>query len=137
MKSKFNAMEHIEDLNVIRSIFTLAQVPFTAEEFRDRLREKNIPSSTVFVNEMKNAGIIVNTEEGLLAFATKQPIHYKVLETVYSNYTERLKQYQRAYRSRKEAENMLESQEVEKAVQFLKEKGFEIYAPVNSLYKKM
>ena len=68
-------------------------------------------------------------------FSDNKPTHFKLLETIYLDYSNRLARYIRnskVNRAKQEQET-----KIAEAVKFLKSFGFQIYAPVEDLYSKL
>lgn len=138
-RNSFKAIEHIKGLNALRVFFCTENGPtFTEKELREGLKEHGIPSNPVFFSKLKEFGIIDRIHEDVYIFSDPdKPIHYKVLQNVYASYHEKVKQYQKTIKENKSLRRSQEEIEIKEAVKLLKSKGFEIYAPVGTLYSKV
>lgn len=134
-KEHFNAIDHIKVLNQLRLKYDKT---FTEEEFRKDLKDFNILSNSIFFSELQNSGIIKRIQKEIFSFSDpKKPIHYKKLERVYIRYCERLLRYRETYKKKKFCKEQEETKRIQESINFLKSKGFEIYAPVKSLFCKV
>lgn len=123
-KNAFNSSEHIKPLNEFKQ---LTNYPLSEEDIRIALKNCGIPSNILFFNEFKNSGILLKVEGNLYVWNSSEPIHYKFLQTVYSNYQRKVNEYAyRAYQKKKEGQEYLE---ISDAIQLLKSKGFIILTP--------
>ena len=79
--------------------------------------------------------VIKRISKAEYVFIDNKPTHFKLLETIYLDYSDRIARYLKnteLSKARKEQET-----QIVEAVRFLKGLGFQIYAPVEDLYSKL
>lgn len=133
----FVAREHIGELNNIRCELLAADVNLTAVQFRDALRRCGIPSNKLFWNTLKGSGLIKEIDGEFNFSKPKNPIHFKVLQSVYSEYYKKYSGYVLKYRAARKLEELKKVEEIDNAIKLLKENGFEILVPIGKLYQKI
>ena len=132
-RSPFVALDHIKDFNELK--VTLQGKPFTKDTFRNELKKINIPCNNMFWVGFIKLRIIKRISREQFVFCDDKPVHFKLLESIYLDYCNRLAGYIRNSEVKKAREEQ-ESQ-VAAAVRLLKGLGFQIYAPVEDLYSKL
>ena len=132
-RSPFVALDHIKDFNELK--VTLQGKPFTKDMFRNELKKINIPCNNMFWVGFIKLRIIKRISREQFVFCDDKPVHFKLLESIYLDYCNRLTGYIRNSEVKKAREEQ-ESQ-VAAAVRLLKGLGFQIYAPVEDLYSKL
>lgn len=134
-RGSFVAEDHIKAFNILRLKYGKT---FSEEEFREDLRNNNIPSNPLFFLELIKSGVIIKIDKNVYSFSNpKKPIHYRVLQHTYEDYQTKINNYQRLSRERKRKKEVLEQLEIKKAIELLKSHGFEIYTPVKDFYSKV
>ena len=132
-RSPFVALDHIKDFNELK--VTLQGKPFTKDTFRNELKKINIPCNDMFWVGFIKLRIIKRISREQFVFCDDKPVHFKLLESIYLDYCNRLAGYIRNSEAKKAREKQ-ESQ-IAAAVRLLKGLGFQIYAPVEDLYSKL
>ena len=79
--------------------------------------------------------IIKRISRDQFTFVDNKPVHFKLLENIYLDYCNRLAGYIRNSEVRKAREE--QEAQIAEAVRFLKDLGYQIYAPVEDLYSKL
>ena len=132
-RSPFVALDHIKDFNELKA--ALKGKPFTKDMFRNELKKINIPCNNMFWVGFIKLRIIKRISRERFVFCDDKPVHFKLLESIYLDYCNRLAGYVRNSEVKKAREEQ-ESQ-IAAAVRLLKGLGFQIYAPVEDLYSKL
>ena len=132
-RSPFVALDHIKDFNELK--VTLQGKPITKDMFRNELKKINIPCNDMFWVGFIKLRIIKRISREQFVFCDDKPVHFKLLESIYLDYCNRLAGYIRNSEVKKAREEQ-ESQ-IAAAVRLLKGLGFQIYAPVEDLYSKL
>ena len=132
-RSPFVALDHIKDFNELK--VALQGKPFTKDMFRNELKKINIPCNNMFWVGFIKLRIIKRISREQFVFCDDKPVHFKLLESIYLDYCNRLTGYIRNSEVKKAREEQ-ESQ-IAAAVRLLKGLGFQIYAPVEDLYSKL
>lgn len=141
-KNAFNAKERIPAINKFR--IAMNGKSFTKKELLDMFRENNIPSNATFWSVFRKSGIIKEVGKGQYVFTSDKPVFYGDLEKVYRQYHAIQKKYAKpnkpVEKPREEdefdPEEALEALEVF-AIDFLKEMGYKIMAPVATVYEEI
>lgn len=135
-KNTFLAFNHIRALNDFKqSLLKFEDVTFTESRFRKGLKKCGIPSNSTFFCEFKKSGLIIRVGRGLYSWKDSNPIHFKLLDHIYENYSEKTKRYKLAYQQKVESKKMSNEEEIQSAINLLKEKGYLILAPKGDLYQ--
>ena len=132
-RSPFVALDHIKDFNELKA--ALQGKPFTKNLFRNELRKISIPCNNIFWTGFIKLRIIKRISKEQFAFVDNKPVHFKLLESIYLDYCDRLTGYIRNSKVRKAREE--QEAQIAEAVKLLKSLGFQIYAPVEDLYSKL
>lgn len=135
-KNAFVAKEHIASFNEVRVILTSLKTPFPERILKELLKEHNLISNPLFIGELRKSGVL-KVERKMLKFAEDKPIHYNKLQEVYSRYQKKVNEYSRKSRDKKSLARISEDKEIRAAIDFLKDRGFEIYVPTGTLYSKI
>lgn len=143
-KNAFNAQARISAINKFR--IAMEGKPFTKEQLLNMFRENSIPSNSTFWSVFRKSGIIKELGKGQYTFTTGNPIPHKDLDTIYRRYSTLLKQYAKSRKptktSKPEEKEEFNLEEALKtfeyfAIDFLKEKGYKIMAPIATIYKEI
>lgn len=132
-RNPFVALDHIKDFNELKA--ALQGKPFTKDMFRNELKKINIPCNNMFWVGFIKLRIIKRISREQFVFCDDKPVHFRLLESIYLDYCNRLAGYMRNSEVKKAKEEQ-ESQ-IAAAVRLLKGLGFQIYAPVEDLYSKL
>lgn len=141
-KNAFNAEERIRAINTFR--ITMDGKPFTKEQILTMFKENKIPANSNFWSVFRKSGIIKEVSKGLFTFASDKPIYYGVLEKIYRQYHTIVKKYKAQKPTpepeNEEAEDTISPEEELAAMEafaidFLKELGYKILAPVGIVYQ--
>lgn len=132
-RSPFVALDHIKDFNELKA--TLQEKPFTKSLFKNELKRINIPCNNIFWTGFIKLRVIKRISREQFAFVDDKPVHFKLLENIYLEYSNRLAEYTRNSEVKKTRE--AQEAQIAEAVRFLKGLGFQIYAPVENLYSKL
>ena len=132
-RNPFVALDHIKDFNELK--VALQGKPFTRDMFRNELKKINIPCNNMFWVGFIKLRIIKRISREQFVFCDDKPVHFKLLESIYLDYCNRLAGYVHNSEVKKAKEEQ-ESQ-IAAAVRLLKGLGFQIYAPVEDLYSKL
>lgn len=134
----FKAKEHIKMLNMLKTQTLEQSLLLTDRDFKDSLKECGIPSNNLFWIEFKRSGLI--QEVGVNVFQWNDPnlpIHFRTLQNIYEKYRTRINKYQSTYKEKKILGTVFKREDIKKAINLLKENGFEIFAPKGNLYQKL
>lgn len=126
---KFKAEKHIAALNNAKKAMQLTERPFSTEDILRMLKGAGIPSNRSFCKAMKDCGLIQRVGRDKYMFTSKEPIFVDKLANTYAKYKEGNKNTVVA--------QVLPSFTEEDAIKLLKEKGYEILAPVGVMYVKL
>ena len=132
-RSPFVALDHIKDFNELKA--ALQGKPFTKNLFRNELRKISIPCNDMFWVGFLKLKVIKRISKEQFAFVDNKPVHFKLLESIYLDYCDRLTGYIRNSEVRKAREE--QEAQIAEAVKLLKSLGSQIYAPVEDLYSKL
>ena len=132
-RSPFVALDHIKDFNELKS--SLQGKPFTKDTFKEELKKIGIPHNNMFWVGFIKLRIIKRISREQFVFCDDKPVHFKLLESIYLDYCNRLTGYIRNSEVKKAREE--QETQIAEAVRFLKGLGFQIYAPVEDLYSKL
>lgn len=141
-KNAFNAKERIPAINKFR--IDMDGKSFTKEQILTMFKENNIPANSNFWAVFRKSGIIKEVSKGQFVFASDKPVFYGDLEKVYRQYHAIVKKYKTQKPATKpeneEAEDTISPEDeltaIEAfAVDFLKELGYKILAPVGIVYQ--
>lgn len=141
-KNAFNAEERIHAINTFR--IAMNGKTFTKEQILTMFKENKIPANPNFWSVFRKSGIIEEVSRGQFTFASDKPIYYGVLEKIYRQYHAIMKKYKAqkpvSEPENEEAEDTISPEEelaaMESfAIDFLKELGYKILAPVGIVYQ--
>ena len=132
-RKPFVAIDHIKDFNEFKATFQ--EKAFTKNNFRDELKTIGMPCNDVFWASFIRLKVVKRISRTYFVFSDNKPTHFKLLETIYLDYSNRLARYIR----NSKVNRAKQEQETKRAyaVKFLKSFGFQIYAPVEDLYSKL
>lgn len=133
----FEAIAHIGELNELKQGILHGKAPISERDFRAGLKSCGIPSNIVFWSEFKNSGLIVKVEGNMFVWKNRQPIHHKMLQSIYSRYQDRMNMYAKTYKGKQEELRVAKDKEIDNAINLLKSEGFVILTPHKGLYKKL
>ena len=134
----FKAKEHIKMLNMLKTQTLEQSLLLTDRDFKEALKECGIPSNDLFWIEFKRSGLIQEVSANVFQWnGPNLPIHFKILQNIYEKYRTRLVKYQTTYKEKKALGITFKREDIKKAINLLKENGFEIYAPKGNLYQKL
>ena len=132
----FRAIDHIGQLNSIKSRFVKEGRSFSGEELRQTFQECGLPNNLNFWTEFQRA-LLIRISAGYFVWKDDNPIYYKMLENIYALYKRKKDVYVKRYLIKRKGIPS-KKEKIESAVKFLKDLGFEIYAPYKrGLYKKL
>jgi len=132
-RKPFKARNHIAELNKFR--IDLANETLPEDQFKNELKKCGVLSNRLFLIALKHSGII-EVQNGRFSFLNPQkPIHYSVLQDIYTAYISRQRDYLQKRRNKELTEAKLE--EVQNAIELLKEYNFEVYAPVGMYFVEL
>ena len=142
----FNAEEHIKAVNKFRLAMNGGK--FTKEQILDVFKKDGIQSKKHFWDKFKKSVIIKKVGQNEYIFASDQPIHYAALGKVYREYQAVVKKYKKTRTEPETSKPESKQDESEAsnpeedllaietfAVDFLKELGYKILAPVGIVYQ--
>ena len=134
----FNALEHIELLNILKRETVNLGLEMTEQNLRESLKVCGIPSNGLFWSTFVKAGFVKEIKGKLFVWNNPdEPIHYRALEKVYKQYQSKVNSYRASYVLKRKEISTLESPEIRAAIAMLKDLGFEIFAPKGNLYQKL
>ena len=135
-KNAFKAVDHIKELNSLKKE-TLKEGAIRGIVLQEKLKSCGLPSSPNFWIEFKNSGLLIVVERGYFAWANPEPIHFKVLEEIYSRYIQKARGYMKTTQLKVVAQNRLHDNDIQKAIELLKKNGFEVFMPCAKMYRKL
>lgn len=134
-RSKFNAVASAKAINTFR--ISLGGNSFTKEQILDIFRECNLPTASQFWSLFRRAGIVKRINHSQFTFTSDSPVYFGLIETIYNKFYAMNKKYSK--NNKAEDIPVVEVEEctltVEGAINFLKEKGYKILAPVGVVYQ--
>lgn len=149
-KKSFNPDNCIEALNNLKMGIQMRNIPFTKEELITGFRNCGLPSNTNFFTFFKSFGVIQEVSKGKYMFCDKNPIYVGTLRGIKHKYQEQCRKYNynRKLKSEKVSEQTPEivhpqvvvnnsEDEIQKAINLLKENGYHVMLPVGILYKTL
>lgn len=132
-RKPFEAINHIKDFNELKN--ALQKEEFTRDFFRSELKKLDIPCSNIFWSSLVKMHIIKRISKKTFGFTDSNPIYFERLDNAYKEYHRRRTRYVNtsvATKTRKKEEAI-----ISEAVQLLKDRGYQIYAPVGELYSML
>lgn len=136
-KNAFLAITRIAKLNEFKN--KTLKTYLSKEVMYKCFKDCGIPVSSLFYTEFKNE-LLIKVDAGTYIWKDTKPIHYKVLQDIYSKYQKKANSYVTAYNNRKRSvapEYDTPKCSIQEAIKFLKENGFEVFYPADKLYVKM
>lgn len=141
-KNAFNSEERISAINKFR--IAMNGNPFTKEQILAMFKESRIPTNPTFWSVFRKSGIIKEVSKGQFAFASDNPVFWGDLERIYRQYKNIRKKYTKLPESaeNQKEEDKYSSEDALKAleafsIEFLKERGYKILAPVATIYEEV
>lgn len=141
-KNAFNAEERIRAINMFR--IAMNGKTFTKEQILTMFKENKIPSNSNFWSVFRKSGIIKEVSKGQFIFVSDKPVYYGVLEKIYRQYHAIVKKYKIqkpvSELENEEAESVISPEEELAAMEFfaidfLKELGYKVLAPIGIVYQ--
>ena len=134
-KNAFLAITRIARLNEFKN--KTLKTYLSKEVMYKCFKDCGIPASSLFYTEFKKE-LLIRVSRNTYIWKDSNPIHYKVLQDIYSRYQKKANGYVNAYNERKRsvAPNT-PKYNIQEAIKFLKENGFEVFYPADKLYVKM
>ena len=108
--NKFNAIDHISELNTFKNSLST----FDKDTLSECFRICGIPSNPMFIQEMINSQIVVRISVGIYQFKSDKPIHYSTLQTIYNKYADRVRRYNKT------------DTKIQNCINYLKENGYTV-----------
>ncbi len=134
-RAPFNAKEHIAAFNKIRR--KCAGKPIKKDLLTKLLKENKILSNREFCSELVKEGVLMCKGDEYTFVNPDSPIHYNLLNSIYVKYYNRIRSYSKTATLRKTQRKAIKDKRVQESIKLLKEYGYEIYAPVGSLFTKV
>lgn len=146
-KNAFNSKDHIPAINRFRIAMNGAK--FTKEQLIAVFKESGIPTNGSFWSAFRKSGIIKQVGKNEFVFSSSQPVYHGDLNKVYRQYHATVKNYRK--NTHKPAPEPRPKQEEEQkpnpeeellamesfAIDFLKDLGYKILAPVGIVYQSI
>lgn len=141
-RSNFDANAHIAELNNVKKALQATERPFSKRTILDSLKGCKLPYNSKFWRIFRDSGLVQETSRGMFMFTSKEPINIHALEKVYKNYQLSLRRYnEKAKKPKVETQEVTPEENPEAMIQFaidlLKEKGYQIFAPVGVIYQQL
>lgn len=112
----FYGLDHIKSFNILRRRSEV----ISESSLRIGLKECDLPTNSLFILELRRFNILIKTGRESYSWSKpKRPIHYTILDNVYSEYRNKVQEY---YKVRK-AKEMKVGKEIADAINLLKESG--------------
>lgn len=153
MRKSFKPEDCIAALNNLKKGLQMRGLPFTSEQLRNSLRGCGLPTNNNFFAVFKASGIVQEVSKGKYMFADDKPIYVGTLHAIKRKYGELCRKYMDNHKKKvaekadaiaeevKESKPQLPDNDPKALTQFaidlLKEQGYEIFAPVGIVYKKL
>lgn len=129
----FTAKDHIIELNE----FKRGLESMSEEILKNGLKECNLPTNSIFIMELRNFGVIVKIDKNCYCWGNNEPIHFKTLRDVYLNYQNKIIKYSKTRREKLKEEDRKEKENILKAINFLKSKGYIILSQNENTFTKL
>ena len=136
-KNAFLAITRIARLNEFKN--KTLKTYLSKEVMYKCFKDCKIPACSLFFTEFKKE-LLIRVSRNTYIWKNSNPIHYKVLQDIYSRYQKKANGYVNAYNERKRSvalEHDTPKCSIQEAIKFLKENGFEVFYPADKLYVKM
>lgn len=135
---RFNAVSHIRDFNLFRIKTGKSSKSFSLTTLRDGLQSCGLPLNSLFINELRKSGILIKvSKEEYMWENPNTPIHFKILQTVYFNYHNKISFYNSVKIAKIKSSPESKNEKIRKAIKFLKNEGYEIFMPLTNIYTKL
>ncbi len=132
-KNAFNAVDHIKRFNECKN--QVSEITF--KTLQAILKDCGIPSNRIVSQEFLKSELFIKIDKDEYRWKSADPVHFSVIQNIYSKYQDKVNGYSRKYVSRKAAKEVLETKKVQECIEILKKKGFIIFSPVSDLFKKL
>lgn len=136
----FDSEERISAINKFR--IAMNGEKFSKAQILAVFKENHLPCNSSFWSTFKRSGIIKKIGRDQYVFSSDKPIFHGVLNTIYQKYRAMANGYQQKHRQKpKEEEEQVPNPDEEArateafAIDFLKERGYKILAPVCTIYR--
>lgn len=113
----------IRNLNIIKG-----QLCYELSSLRQALKSAHIYYSITFINTLVKQGILDKRSDKYY-FTDKKPIHISKLAAAYSDYTNKIKEYNHKCKYHKLQNDS--KHKIEEAIQLLEKNGFIVYVPAS------
>lgn len=134
-RKPFKAKDHIASFNKFRA--SQKDVPMSEEQLKEGLKQCGIPCNAMFCIELKKYNVVKKVGGDYVFISPNKPIHFGVLNNVYLQYYSKVKEYRKAVNEKKMRKEDERNNSVQAAIKLLKERGYEIFAPIGKVYAKM
>lgn len=151
-RKSFVPHDCIAALNNIKKGFEMRGLPFTIKQLRESLKGCGLPYNNNFLKVFKESGILKDAGRGKYLFSDDKPIYVGTLQTIKHKYSELRRKYSEIRRQKAKEDTPPEPEEkanefplpeddpnamIQFAIDLLKEQGYQIFAPVATIYKKL
>lgn len=113
----------IKNLNIIKK-----RLSYELPSLRQALKSAHIYYSITFINILVKQGIL-DKRSGKYYFTDNKPIHISKLAIAYSDYTNKVKEYNRKQKYHKLQNDS--KHKIKEAIRLLEENGFIVYIPAS------
>lgn len=120
-----NLTNQIRNLNIIKK-----QICYELPSLREALKSAHIYYSIAFINILVKQGILDKRLDKYY-FTDDKPIHISKLSVAYSDYTNKVREYNHKQKYRKLQNNS--KHKIKEAIRFLEENGFIVYLPAGKI----
>lgn len=135
---RFNAISHIKEFNLFRLETGKTKESFSITTLREGLKSCGLPLNSVFITELRKSGLLTKvSKEGYVWKSPDSPVHFKVLQTIYSNYHNRVSVYNSTRVEKTKLSDKSKREQINKAIELLKSEGYEIFMPLTNIYTKL
>lgn len=134
-RKPFAAKDHIVPFNKFRA--SQGDIPMSEEQLKEGLKQCGIPCNTMFCVELKKFNVVKKVGNDYIFVNPDKPVYYKMLGSVYLQYYSKVKEYHKAANEKKMRKEDERNNSVQAAIKLLKERGYEIFAPIGKVYAKM
>ncbi len=133
MRPHFNAKQHIKSLNAFKR--EVGTEPIYRAIFMEHFKRLGFPGNSAFFTYLYRGGIVKRDELGFYSFVDNKPIHYQKIQEIHDRYQSINRQ--RTNKHKIKIATSKAAVEINKAVDFLKQKGFIIFSPEGELFRKL
>lgn len=126
----FQGLDHIKSFNILRRRSEV----ISESSLRVGLEECNLPTNSLFILELRHFNILIKTGRESYSWSKpKRPIHYTILDNVYSEYRNKVQRYYQV----KKAKEMQAGKEFTDAINLLKESGYIVLKKTRYFYREV